>query len=301
MFRKIGFLMAALLTGLVVSAADELKILTVGNSFADSAFRYLPKVAESAGCKILMDRANLGGCPLDRHWKLVEANEKNPADKAYHGKKYSLKDMLQKEKWDIVTVQQASHLSWKPESYEPYLTNLIDYIRKYAPTAEIVIQQTWAYRFDDNRYKGWKIGQQEMYDKLTQAYRKAAEEHKLRVIPTGYAVQLGRGKQPVKYQPYDPASLKGLKYHDALPSEAGSWVTGLSWWKRKDGWKLHKDPAHLNRRGDYLQACVWFALLYNRPTSEIKFVPKEVTPEDAKFIRDLAQEAVDTYKQVETK
>ena len=145
-----------------------------------------------------MDRANLGGCPLDRHWKLVEANEKNPADKAYHGKKYSLKDMLQKEKWDIVTVQQASHLSWKPESYEPYLTNLIDYIRKYAPTAEIVIQQTWAYRFDDNRYKGWKIGQQEMYDKLTQAYRKAAEEHKLRVIPTGYAVQLGREKQPVK-------------------------------------------------------------------------------------------------------
>ena len=39
MFRKIGFLMAALLTGLVVSAADELKILTVGNRFADSAFR----------------------------------------------------------------------------------------------------------------------------------------------------------------------------------------------------------------------------------------------------------------------
>ena len=31
------------------AAAKEVKLLTIGNSFADSAFKFLPKVAESAG------------------------------------------------------------------------------------------------------------------------------------------------------------------------------------------------------------------------------------------------------------
>lgn len=45
------------------AAAKEVKLLTIGNSFADSAFKFLPKVAESAGDKVIMDRANIGGCP----------------------------------------------------------------------------------------------------------------------------------------------------------------------------------------------------------------------------------------------
>jgi len=45
------------------AAAKEVKLLTIGNSFADSAFKFLPKVAESAGDKVIMDRANIGGRP----------------------------------------------------------------------------------------------------------------------------------------------------------------------------------------------------------------------------------------------
>ena len=68
------------------AAAKEVKLLTIGNSFADSAFKFLPKVAESAGDKVIMDRANIGGCPLDKHWKLVEKSEQDPAVKPYYRK-----------------------------------------------------------------------------------------------------------------------------------------------------------------------------------------------------------------------
>lgn len=104
-----------------------------------------------------------------------------------------------------------------------------------------------------------------------------------------------------KYVPYDPAVLKGLQYPAELPSEAGSLAAGVYWQKGKDGsHRLRIDGAHLNRRGEYLQACLWFAFFFNRPTSEITFVPSEITPEDAKFLRETAQKALDAYEQVTT-
>ncbi len=283
------------------AAAKEVKLLTIGNSFADSAFKFLPKVAESAGDKVIMDRANIGGCPLDKHWKLVEKSEQDPAVKPYY-RKYTLRDKLEAQKWDFVTIQQASHLSWKPESYMPYAKNLQEYVKKYAPQAELVIQQTWAYRFDDNRLKSWKMSQREMFDKLVDAYDQAAAGLGIRLIPTGEAVQLARETQPVKYVEYDREALKSLKYPDPLPSEAGSFAVGMSWGNRKNKATgeneryIYNDPAHLNDRGRYLQACVWYGFFFDKPTSEIKFVPEGITEEDAAFLRATAQKVLDARK-----
>ena len=283
------------------AAAKEIKLLTIGNSFADSAFVYLPQVAESAGDKIVMDRANIGGCPLGKHWKLVEQSEADPSVKPYY-KKFTLRDKLEAQKWDIVTIQQYSGDSWRPESYEPYAKNLQAYVKKYAPQAELVMQQTWAYRFDDGRYKQWKMGQKEMYEKLVAAYDQAAKELGVRLIPTGEAVQLARETQPVKYVPYDPEALKALKYPAELPSQEGSMVFGYKWSKRKnretgaEEWYIQNDPAHLNNRGRYLQACLWYGFLFGKPTSEIKFVPKELTAEDAAFLRAAAQKVLDAHR-----
>ena len=114
----------------------------------------------------------------------------------------------------------------------PYAKNLQEYVKKYAPQAELVIQQTWAYRFDDNRLKSWKMSQREMFDKLVDAYDQAAAGLGIRLIPTGEAVQLARETQPVKYVEYDREALKSLKYPDPLPSEAGSFAVGMSWGQR---------------------------------------------------------------------
>jgi len=302
--KKVLSMMLAGACTMTVLAAKELKVLPVGNSFSWSASEYFPKIVNSVdGLSLVFEQASLGGCPLERHWKLVEQCEANPKLKPYteNGQKFTLREKLESKKWDIVTIQQASAQSWVKDSYQPYAKNLYDYIKKYAPQAEVVIQETWAYRPDEKRLGQWKIGQQTMYDNLAKNYRELAKELNCRVLPVGDAVQMCREAQKDKFVPYDMAEVAKLKYPDPLPDFKGSLVSGWHWVKSKDKSKPDEyvaslDAAHLNNRGKYLQCCVWFAVLYGRPTSEIKFVPEGITPEDAAFLREIAQKAVDSFK-----
>lgn len=277
---------------------SEVKVLTIGNSFAESVFVFLPQIVKSIpNCKLTIDRANIGGCSLQRHWEEHLKSEKDPSHKPYN-RKYSLKDKLLSQKWDIVTIQQASILSFKEESFYPYADNLIGLIKKYAPQAEIVIQQTWSYRADHPSLitgkKNWN--QNVMFEKLAANYKKLAEKYSLRVIPTGLAVQISRKESPVKFKLYDLNMVEKLNWPD-LPPQAGDVVGDFSWKKRKGKMILFRDSIHLNDRGRYLQACLWFAFLYKRKCDEIRFVPKNIGDEDALMLQKFAQKAIDSYQQ----
>ena len=285
----------ALCCGVLLPAAEnaaspkELKVLVIGNSFSQSLNRYFAAAAASAGCKVDFFNVYIGGCPMKRHWANIEKEEANPDFKYF--KKYSYRDKLTEKKWDVVGIQQASGDSWRYETYQPYAKNLLEYIRKHAPQAEVVIQQTWAYRPDDVRLGRWKIDQQMMYDKLTVAYAQAARDLNLRLIPVGAAVQLARESAPVKYKPFRQEDYK----YPELPDMTGSYVGYIHW--SKDHKKLVGDSYHLNRKGEFLQACVWFAMLFNRPVSDIKLEPKEFSKEEAAFIKSVAQKTVDSFRQ----
>ncbi len=277
----------------------SLKILTIGNSFTDSLTYYFQPVTESAGCSLVFDRANFGGCELARHWSYVDAEIKNPLCRIYQGGK-RLCDILAQTKWDIVTIQQASHASWCWETFQPYADNLIEYIHTHAPQAEVIIQQTWAYRADHPQFlpgSQWGISQTEMYEKLTTNYRHLGSDRQLRIIPSGYAVELTRRHAENKFQNYDPELLNQLKWPD-LPPQAGDVVGRCYWAKNNESGELEirRDLIHLNLRGQYLQACVWLAFLYGIKTSMIKFVPAEISNSDATFLRNMAQLAVDTFQ-----
>lgn len=285
-------------------SAQSLKVLTIGNSFANSVFVCLPEIVKSVpGCELVLDRANIGGCSLERHWNELKKSEADPAYKPYDDK-YTLKDKLTSQPWDIITMQQVSTLSFKPESFEPWFKNLYDYVRQYAPQAEIVIQMTWSYRADHRFFTSvLPGGQNEMYEKLSLAYGQIAEKYQLRVIPTGYALQLARKNQPVQFVPgkiYNKEELSEFVY-PKLPSEAaGSFITGPSWSKPnpKDGHRvISYDLIHFNRRGQYLQGCLWFAELFQQPTDKITYAPKELSAADAAFLRQMAQKARDEYPQ----
>ncbi|MDD4818479.1 MAG: DUF4886 domain-containing protein [Victivallaceae bacterium] len=271
-------------------SAQPLEVLTVGNSFADSVFVYLPAVAAEAGRELVLERANLPGCTLKRHWELTEAEKP-----AYKGK--SLKTILQSRKWNAVTVQQASGDSWKPETYEPYLTNLIAYIREYAPSAEVVIQQTWSYRFDEPRLAGWGITPEEMFSQLAAAYSSAAKKHGLRMIPTGNAVDLARRTQQPQLVEFPLSALENLHYPDPLPDQTGSFVNGARWGTDAAGNHiLLRDSYHLNVRGQYLQACLWFGFLFDENPAEITFSPDALSPSDAEFLRTTAATTLENMR-----
>lgn len=278
-----------------------MNILTIGNSFTDSLELYFPAAVQSARCDLHFERANFGGCELARHWSYIEAEERDVRCRIYQGGR-KLRSILELRAWDVVTIQQASHDSWRPETFQPWAGNIIAYVKKHAPQAEVVIQQTWAYRADHPQLlpgSEWGVSQDEMYERLTENYTKLARDYKLRIIPTGYAVQLTRRNSERKFVNYDPALIDTLAWPD-LPSQAGDVVGQCSWRKNPDTGELYlnRDLIHLNPRGQYLQACVWFAMLYGKKVSEIRLVPAELANSDVKFLQETAQQAVDEFRQV---
>ena len=145
-----------------VQSRKKIRLLTVGNSFSGNATRYIVQIAAAAGHEIVLGRADLPGCPMDRHWNNVEAAEADPTSatgKAYtmkagdKSKPCTLKEILTSDKWDFVTIQQASVISSDISTYRPYAKNLRDFIKKNAPQAEVLMHETWAYRCDDPRFQ----------------------------------------------------------------------------------------------------------------------------------------------------
>ena len=289
------------------AAADkELKVLMVGNSFAWSCRRYLPEVAKSVpGCTLKLEIAHIGGCYFERHMKEYARSMADPKHHPYLNiemKWSSLPDLLKKEKWDIISIQQASPMSWRAETYQPWADQLIALIRETNPQAEIIVQETWSYNDGDPRIHGtegtWGITQQGMYDKLAANYRKLAEDNHFRIVPMGLAVQLSRADHPKQLPVMTPEFQATFRYPAALP-QTEDMVGSLGWGKEIDGVrKISVDMIHLNRYGDYMQACLWFAFLFDRKVDEIPFRPEGMDPARLDKARRCAQEALDTYQQV---
>ena len=296
------FTLLLVLCGVFSLCAKELKVLMIGNSFSNSLFAYLPKMVEaSKKHKLKLGNAYIGGCTIERHCQNIDAEKTKPDFKPYSfvvtgekSRKEKLSVMLKAEKWDIVTIQQGSrHSPYKEKTHE-LSKKLIAFVRQYAPQAEIIVHQTWAYRADHNWFTGKnpQLTRQKMHDMLTANYTELAQNNKFRMIPVGNAVQLFREKLPVKEVKYTSADLKKLVRPQTMDVTGGDVVGSMHWRKdRKDPKKivLGNDRIHLNDKGKYLQACVWYMVLFDETASGIKLDCKH---KDAKLIRECAEAAV---------
>ena len=294
-------------------AEKALKVLMIGNSFSESVMRETPNLAKSAGLKLDIVQCGIGGCPLEKHWGNVEKAgdvdfkpygiEESLASYSGPVRKFparaNVTDMLATDKWDIVTIQQASGKSAFYDTYEPFAGNLIAKIRELAPQAEIVIQETWSYSPYDSRLAEWKMTPKDMYESLRKSYAQLATKYGLRKIPTGDAVQMFRDRLPVDYgTPLTRSEIAALK-NPAVVDFHGD-VVGASSWKtgrkgRQADWeeiKLRNDFSHLNGRGHYLQACVWLGFLFGVDPTTFTYSPECLTPAEAKLMRECARDAL---------
>ena len=271
-----------------------LKVLMIGNSFSVCVLRQMPQIAADLGLPLDICSLYIGGCPLSKHaanatnetarpyavsWHYVSAKEGEepfrPALGGKDGRHANIPAMLAADKWDVVTLQQASHESWRPESYEPHGTKLLALIAKLAPQAKVYVQQTWSYTPWDKRLEKWGLTPDTMYDHLEKAYDAFAKAHGLGQIRMGEAVQLYRRELPVAY------TEKSL----------GGDVCGRDSFEEKDGKWIHKgDAFHLNARGEYLQGLVWTARLFGADVTKTTYVAPALTnaPERAELMRRIA-------------
>ena len=293
----------------VLILAAALKVLAIGNSFSVCTQQQLPQVAKSLGCELDLVTMTIGGCSLERHWncltnaadltygldwnrcgvkrgdwpelaallKPVERTDRKAREKRM-GKGANLEAVLKAVKFDVITVQQASHFSWQPETYAPWGDLLVAKVREFQPQAEIVVQETWSYTPWDGRLKKWGIGQDEMYAKLHDAYGSFAKKYGFRVIPTGAAVQLWRKELPVRY----------------TENSFGGDVCGSAKFEQdgKGRWRPKGDVFHFNGTGHYLQALVWAAKIFNKDVTTCAYAPAGLDPAKAALMKRVAMEAV---------
>lgn len=278
---KLGII---LLLGICISVqaqdAKKVRLFIIGNSFSQNASVFLPQLAKEAGMELELGRAELGGCSLEKHWKLAEANEK-----AYKGK--SLREMLADGRWDMVTIQQYSLLSGDSATYEPYAANLVQLIRSLQPDAKIFIHQIWAYRSDAKSF-GRKNGEirardaAEMHQHVRAAYHKAAVDLGLTIIPTGDAFRAMETSKKWRYRK-DASFNPDAPEAGQLPEETNSLHIGYTW---QEG-KLNFDANHANKAGCYLGSLVWYRTLLGGKVKEVRFKPEEVSAPMAKKFKQV--------------
>lgn len=226
-----------------------MNILSIGNSFSQDAQRFLHTIAAADDTELNCANLYVGGCSLEQHAVFLESNE--PVydwewNGASTGQKISLRAAVESRPWDIVTLQQASHLSGAPDSYFPYLEQLVAYLRQAQPQAVLYLHETWAYEPDSTHPAFVHYGSDtaRMYGQLREAYYAAARRLELPLIPVGDGIQQ-------------------LREESAFDRSRG-------------GRSLTRDGFHLSRvYGRYAAGLIWYRALTGRDVRTLSYVPSD--------------------------
>ena len=234
-----------MLTDEPLSDGKTLKVLAIGNSFSNNTTRFLYDIAKAEGVEnITLGRLYIGGCSLEKHMKCATTNSteykyyKNTTGNWETIESATLLYGLQDEQWDIITMQQQSGRSGLPDSYDPYLGQLIEYVNTYKtnPDAKLVWHMTWAYQNDSTQsaFANYANNQDTMYQCIVTATQEKIVNNEAfsAIIPAGTAVQ------------------------NARTSYFGDTLT--------------KDGYHLNELGEIIGGYMWYATFVGKPLDGIK-------------------------------
>ena len=211
-----------------------MKLLCIGNSFSQDACAYMDKIAAVGNFDLTTVNLFIGGCSLERH-----ATNIGVFDKDHRYTKYvnsvsmgyiSLEEALTEDTYDIVSVQQASPHSGVWETYQPYIEEVVDYVRKHQPGAKIAIHETWAYEADlrlnflKEKYEG---SRHVMHERLSECYRRAEKLIGADLfIPSGDVIKALRD-----IPAFDPEMYGARLTSDGghLSKSYGRYAAGLTW------------------------------------------------------------------------
>ena len=227
---------------------DGIKILAIGNSYSEDAMRYMFDLLKQLGVdeknkgNIKLVNAYIGGGSLENHAKKAKdhsyaVNLSRQTFSANGGinwsnpNEYTLKQMIQQEEWDVITLQQYSEDSGNASTYNADLDYLINYVDENMkdgnnpnnnPNYRLGWHMTWAYTAP--AYIIWHYGnnQHGMYDSICHVVqRKILPNNAFDfIIPSGTAIQNAR-------------------YPDFF------------------GDILNRDGSHLNNLGAYIATTMW--------------------------------------------
>lgn len=177
-----------------------LRMLCIGNSFSLDGTAYLGEVMVDAG--IPTDSFGIycavkASASLEYWWQQYE-NDEVITDYLFMGGSKrtptdlvpTLKNLLH-EPWDVIVLQQCVALSDQQETFEPYLSNLVQAIRRESANKEVAIvwQMVWSRGETSAGGPHGEAG----WAKIAEASRSACEQAGITtIIPTGTTIQNAR-------------------------------------------------------------------------------------------------------------
>lgn len=229
-----------------------MKILSIGNSFSEDAQRWLHTISLDGNHKIDTVNLFIGGCSLEMHWDCIVNNK---TDYDYMGnnierlRKASVNEVLENEKFDIITIQQASGFSGKPQSYVPYIFDLVEFVKKYQPDAKIYFHKTWSYDIDatHGHFKFYNNDQDEMFRRITDCAEMVSKSLDIPIIPTGDFIQYLRENTEVFDYRNGGLSLCRDGFH--LSETYGRFAAAAVWYKTFTGEKVKAENFVLENAG----------------------------------------------------
>lgn len=242
------------------SKGKTLRILAVGNSFSVDGLHYLYQMAKSAGYNVVIGNLYASGYSLSDHWEKgclsgsdTAINDvtvytyykiSNVTGGSWKSTSHtSMAKALSDEKWDVITLQQASGVSGVSSSYQSvsqsdssqvddYLSLLANYVKGECPNKRVRLgwQMTWAYAkknlkgktFINNYATYYGSDQSTMYQAIVNTVETTVAGSNLFsfCVPTGTAIQNARSSYAGDNLNRDGAHLSyGL----------GRYIAGMTW------------------------------------------------------------------------
>lgn len=248
----------------------SLRLLSIGNSFSVDAQEYLYGIAKDLGFdSVILGNLYIGGCSLYGHFSTY-VNErtytyyKNTTGEWTENAETTFLEGLRDEDWDYITLQQSSGLSGDPDTFEPYLTDLIKAIKfnRTNPNSEILWHMTWAYASDSTHqdFPKYNNDQNRMYESIVGAVKKNIDANPdiSFILPSGTAIQNARN-------------------------------TSL-------GDTLCRDGFHLDLNyGRYLAGLTWIHKITGEPIDDVTYIPDGAFDgETLEILKKCAKDAVDS-------
>jgi hypothetical protein len=289
--RSAAALVAALLWTLTAADAaprpKTVRLLTIGNSFSGNATHFLGDLAKAGGHVLVHQSMSIGGASMEVHWTKIQANERiqGPA-----GPLRAPEPERRAETGDWSRCSRESIVP-RPDTYRPSPPAPAvaegDALKAELPsTRPGPIAATILCRFGPKAAKGEPASREAMHAGLSAAYLTIAKELGVRRLPVGDAFNLADGDPKWGYKP-DASFDRAKAAAPALPDQTHSLHAGWRWSTAKDGKQaLAMDGHHAGAAGEYLGACVWYEVLFKESAVGNPFAPKDLSPEDAKYLQE---------------
>lgn len=249
---------------------EPMKILAIGNSFSEDALTYLPEIALASGADLDLYHLVIGGSSLEQHWRNAQRNTPvytfiRKYENGFSKSEQTLEDGLRYTDYDYVVVQQVSGQSGIQESYEPFLSELIEYVRGFQADATLMIHQTWAYEKDSTHadFPRYDSDQGKMHQAVIEAVANVSQAHGLNIIPCGVAVHKARENERFDIE--------------------------------KGGVSLCRDGYHMSDTGRVLLGLVWNGIFTGKKAQDFVYNNDNVSESDMQILKNSADYAVDLY------